>query len=139
MSKAEAMSTVMEDRYNRGRTYKYRGIGEVIKDRNLIDKWILAELWIPENFPTRSSIEPNEGKWYPNENCEEQLLSPVTWVVFSLGPRFSEEWLEGKLGEGKDFKRYPVPKELWYTPKRRKGFIVRMRLKKGMHIGSFER
>ena len=139
MPKTKAMSTIMEDRYNPGRTYKYRGIGEVIRDRNLIDKWILAELWIPENFPTSSSIEPDEGKWYPNESCREQLLSPVTWVVFSLGPKFSEEWLEEKLGEGRDFKRYPVPKELWHKPEQRRGFIVRMRLKNGMHIGSFER
>jgi hypothetical protein len=136
--KTEAMSTIMEDRFNRGHTYKYKGVGEVIKDRNKIDKYIRAELWIPDNFPTSSSINTDEGTWYPNENCQHQLLSPVTWVVFSLGPRFTEEWLEGKLGEGKDSKRYPVPKELWYTPKTRKGILTWMRLKKGRHIGSFE-
>ncbi len=145
--KEEAMSTIMEDRFNRGRTYKYRSVGEVIKDRNIIHKWILAQLWIPENFPTSSSIEPNEGRWRPDTNESNlylesksslALLLPVSWVVFSLGPRFSEEWLEEKLGfEGKNFKRYPVPKELWYTPKKRKGFIVRMRLKNGSQIGSF--
>jgi type II secretion system protein G len=148
MPKTKAMSTIMEDRYNRGRTYKYKGVGEVIRDRNLIDKWIWAELWIPENFPENSSIEPDESLWRPNEDERERyegnhsafsLVSPVSWVVFSLGPRFSEEWLEEKLGVGKNFKRYPVPKELWYTPRERKGFIVRMRLKNGMHIGSFER
>jgi len=136
--KTEAMSTIMEDRYNRGHTYKYKGVGEVIKDRNLIDKYIWAELWIPDNFPTSSSINTDEGTWYPNENCQHQLLLPVSWVVFSLGPRFSEEWLEEKLGEGRDSKRYPVPKELWYTPKERRGFIVRMRLKNDTQIGSFE-
>jgi hypothetical protein len=31
-----------------------------------------------------------------------------------------------------------VPKELWYAPKERRGFIVRMRLKNGSQIGSFE-
>jgi len=136
--KTEAMSTIMEDRYNRGHTYKYKGVGEVIKNTNLIHKYIRAELWIPDNFPASSSINTDEGTWYPNDDCQHQLLSPVTWVVFSLGPRFTEEWLEGKLGEGKDSKRFPVPKELWYTPKKRRGFVVRMRLKNGAKIGSFE-
>lgn len=135
MPKTNPMSTIMEDRYNRGHTYKYRSLGEVIKDRNIIDKWIKAKLWIPDNFPVSSSINPNKGKWYPNENCPYPLLSPVTWVVFSLGPRFSEKWLEEKLGFEN---RYPVPKELWYTSEQRRGFIVRMRLKNGAQIGSFE-
>ncbi len=145
--KTEAMSTIMEDRYNRGHTYKYKSVGEVIKDRNKIDKYIWAELWIPDGFPLSSSIAPEEGRWRPDEDeCKLYegdhssfpLVSPVSWVVFSLGPDFSEEWLEGKLGEGKDSKRYPVPKELWYTPEQRRGFIVRMRLKSGTEIGSFE-
>lgn len=146
--KTNPMSTIMEDRYNRGHTYKYRSVGEVIKDRNRIDKYIFAKLWIPDHFPASSSIDPNEDWWRPNnDECRRYsndksllpLLLPVSWVVFSLGPRFSEEWLEEKLGcEDRNSNRYPVPKELWYTPKERRGFIVRMRLKKGRHIGSFE-
>jgi prepilin-type N-terminal cleavage/methylation domain-containing protein len=135
MPRSEAMSTTLEDRFNRGRTYKYRSIGEVIKDRDIIDKWIKAKLWIPDNFPASSSINPGEGRWYPNEKCQLPLLSPVTWVVFSLGPDFSEEWLEEKLGFDN---RYPVPKQLWYTSEQRKGFVVRMRLRNGTQIGSFE-
>jgi type II secretory pathway pseudopilin PulG len=135
MPQTEAMSTTLEDRFNRGHTYKYRSVGEVIKDRNIIDKWIRAKLWIPDNFPTSSSINPDEGKWYPNEICSHPSLSPVTWVVFSLGPDFSRQWLEEKLGLEN---RYPVPKELWYSPKHRIGFVVRMQLKKGTQIGSFE-
>ena len=135
MPRTEAMSTTMEDRFNRGHTYKYRSLGEVIKDRDIIDKWIKARLWIPDHFPVNSSINPNEGKWYPNEACWHPSLSPVTWVVFSLGPRFREKWLEEKLGFEN---RYPVPKELWYTSEQRRGFIVRMQLKNGTQIGSFE-
>jgi hypothetical protein len=33
---------------------------------------------------------------------------------------------------------YPVPKQTWYDPKTGTGVIVRMRLKKGRQIGSFE-
>jgi prepilin-type N-terminal cleavage/methylation domain-containing protein len=135
MPNTEAMSTTMEDRFNRGHTYKYRSVGEVIKDRDIIDKWIKAKLWIPDNFPTNSSINPYEGRFYPNNDCLNPSLSPVTWVVFSLGPDFNEQWLEEKLGLEN---RYPVPKELWYTPKQRRGFVVRMQLKNGTQIGSFE-
>jgi type II secretory pathway pseudopilin PulG len=135
MPNTEAMSTTMEDRFNRGHTYKYRSVGEVIKDRDIIDKWIKAKLWIPDNFPTNSSLNPDEGRFYPNDDCLNPLLSPVMWVVFSLGPDFSEQWLQEKLGSEN---RYPVPKELWYTPIQRRGFVVRMQLKNGTQIGSFE-
>jgi competence protein ComGC len=149
MPRSEAMSTTLEDRFNHGHTYKYRSVGEVIKDRDIIDKYIWAKLWVPDNFPTNSSTEPDESLWRPNkEECKLYadkhslfpLLSPVKWVVFSLGPNFSEEWLNSKLGhEGRNSNRYPVPKELWYTPKQRRGFIVRMELKNGRQIGSFEK
>jgi Tfp pilus assembly protein PilE len=136
MPYTEAMSTTMEDRFNRGHTYKYRSVGEIIKDRNIISKNISAKLWIPDGFPLRSSIDSNGGKWYPNEKYQHPTLSPVTWVVFSLGPDFNEQWLEEKLGF--EVSRYPVPKELWYSLKQRRGFIVRMQLKNGTQIGSFE-
>ena len=128
-----AMSTILEDHFNRGHTYKYKGVGDIIVDRDIIDKWDKAKLWVPTNFPANSSIDPNQGQWY-----DDPKTSPVSWVVFSLGPRYSEKWHVEKLGED-GYARYPVPKELWYTPKERRGFIVRMRLKNGAEIGSFER
>jgi prepilin-type N-terminal cleavage/methylation domain-containing protein len=131
----EAMSTVMEDRYNRGRTYKYRSVGEVIRDRDIIDKWIQTKLWIPDGFPSFSSLDTDKGAWYPNDTCSKVSDSPVAWVVFSLGPRFSDEWLEEMVGPDS---RYPVPRELWYSSKQDRGFIVRMQLKNGVQIGSFE-
>jgi type II secretion system protein G len=142
-SSSNPMSTIMEDRFNRGHTYKYRSVGEIIKDRAKISKYIAAKLWIPNNFPQNSSIEPSEGQARPDrDECDRYsedfaslpLMLPVSWVVFSLGPRFDQNWLEEKLGFED---RYPVPKELWYTPKQRRGFIVRMRLKNGTEIGSF--
>lgn len=144
MPDEEAMSTNMEDRFNRGHTYKYRSVGEIIVDRDRIDKYIWSKLWIPDNFPENSSINPEDGRQRPDENERERysenkslvpLLLPVRWVVFSLGPRFSEEWLEEKTGFEN---RYPVPKELWYTPKKRRGFIVRMQLHDGSQTGSFD-
>lgn len=133
MPKTQAMFTNMEDRFNLGHTYKYRSVGETIRDRDIVDKYIKTSLWIPDNFPVNSSLDPNEGQRY-----YDPKTSPVTWVVFSLGPRFSEEWLEEKL-EGGLGNRYPIPKELWYTVEERRGFIVRMQLKNGLHIGSFRK
>lgn len=142
--KTEAMSSTIQDKFHRGHTYKYRGVGEVIYDRNKIDGGLFSQLWIPDNFPQDSSIDINKGQWYPTkdemiryEGCKSRyaLNSPVSWVVFSLGPKFSLEWLEEQLSYES---RYPVPKELWYTHKQRRGFIVRMRLKNGSQIGSFE-
>ncbi len=143
MPHEEAMSTIMEDRFNREHTYKYRSMGEIIVDRGSIDKYIWSKLWIPDNFPTSSSIDLNRGRFRPDADERERysdnksllpLLLPVRWVVFSLGPRFNEEWLEEKIGLEN---RYPVPKELWYTPKQRRGFIVRMQLHDGSQTGPF--
>ena len=155
MPKGQAMTTNLEDRYHLGHTYKYRSVGEIIVSSNIIEKYMCAELWIPNDFPASSSINTEEGLWRPDENeCDEHskgnkslfpLVSPVSWVIFSLGPNFSQDWLEEKLGDDIDcdmcpsnINKYPVPKELWYTPKERRGFIVRMRIKNGSQIGSFE-
>jgi hypothetical protein len=141
----EAMSTTIEDKFHRGHTYKYRSVGEVIYDRGRIDRNLWSQLWIPDNFPTTSSLNINEGKWcptaderwrYSDSKSSFVTQSPVSWVIFSLGPKFNERWLEKQLGFES---RYPVSKELWYTPKKRRGFIVRMRLKDGSQIGSFEK
>jgi type II secretion system protein G len=148
MPKGEAMTTNMEDRYHLGHTYKYRSVGEIITDRNNIAKYEGAQLWIPNNFPAISSIDPNGGRWRPDDKecnptagngCQRLFpqISPVSWVIFSLGPNFSQNWLDEKLGADNS-NRYPVSKELWYTPKERRGFIVRMRIKNGSQIGSFE-
>lgn len=148
--KSEAMTTTMEDRFNLSHTYKYRSVGELIVNRNVIERYASAQLWIPDNFPTNSSIDLNGGRWRPDDKeCDPHSggnkylfprISPVSWVVFSLGPNFTQNWLDKKLGNTADpasVNRYPVSKELWYTPKERKGFIVRMRLKNGSQIGSF--
>ena len=148
MPKGEAMTTSLEDRYHLRHTYKYRSVGEIIKSVNKIEKFDGAQLWIPDNFPASSAINLDGGRWRPDENecdptagngCQSlfPLVSPVGWVVFSLGPNFSQDWLDEKLGVDSS-NRYPVPKELWYTPKERRGFIVRMRIKNGSQIGSFE-
>jgi prepilin-type N-terminal cleavage/methylation domain-containing protein len=115
------MSVGIEDRFNRDNTYKYWAVGELYQNGQFVqDK--PSRLWVPSGFP---NCDNNDGQWET-----DPATSPVTWVIFSHGPRF--EWWPMKQA------KYPVPRETWYSPKVKKGVIVRMRLKKGKHIGSFE-
>lgn len=123
----ETMAAVMEDRFHRGYTYKYRGVGECIRDRDQIDKWIKSRLWIPDGFP--GAGDGQQGQWY-----DDPRESPVSWVVFSVGPRFDEQWVEDTAEN-----RYPVPRQTWYSPSQKQGFLVRIRAASGNEYGSFER
>lgn len=125
--KSEAMSTVIEDRFNRGHTYKYRSCGEVIRDRDLISPWIKARLWVPDGFSGKSSLDEEEGQWY-----DHWRKSPVHWVVFSVGPGFNEEEFLDNVAN-----RFPVPKEIWYDSGEQRGLVVRMKMENGDNIGTF--
>ena len=115
------MAAGIEDRFNRGYTYKYRSVGELIYNRTFVIQ-DGAYLWVPDGFPDN---EKEEGDTY--DNLKD---SPISWVLYSEGPRFD-------LDSMKELK-YPVPKATWYNTENKKGVIVRMRLRKGRQIGSFE-
>jgi len=115
------MATGVEDRFNRGYTYKYRSVGTLIYNRTVTVK-NGAYLWVPDGFPDN---EQEEGQTY--DNLKE---SPVSWVLYSEGPRFD-------LDRMKEL-RYPVPRKTWYNPRTHKGVIARLRLKNGRQMGSFE-
>jgi len=115
------MASGIEDRFNRGYTYKYRSVGELIYNRTIVMQ-DGSYLWVPDGFPDN---ENEQGDTYYNPKD-----SPVSWVLYSEGPKFD-------LNSMKELK-YPVPKQTWYDPKTGTGVIVRMRLKKGRQIGSFE-
>lgn len=115
------MAAGIEDRFNRGYTYKYRSVGQLIYNRTVVMKEG-SYLWVPDGFPDN---EKEEGDNY--YNLKE---SPVSWVIYSQGPKFD-------LNNMKEL-NYPVTRQTWYDPKTGTGVIVRMRLKKGRQIGSFE-
>ena len=115
------MAAGIEDRFNRGYTYKYRSVGTLIYNRTTVEQEG-AYMWIPDGFPYSRS---EEGKNYYNLKD-----SPVSWVLYSQGPNFD-------INEMKE-QNYPVPKNTWYSPATGSGVIVRMRLKNGTQIGSFE-
>jgi prepilin-type N-terminal cleavage/methylation domain-containing protein len=115
------MAAGIEDRFNRGYTYKYRTVGTLIYNRTVVVE-NGASLWIPNGFPDN---EQQEGR-----DFTDSKESPVSWVLYSEGPRFD-------LDRMKELK-YPVPTNTWYSPQIRQGVIVRMRLANGRQIGSFE-
>lgn len=115
------MAAGIEDRFNRGYTYKYRTVGTLIYNRTVIVQ-NGAYLWVPDGFPDN---EKEEGRDY-----SEPEESPVSWVLYSEGPGFDMEQMREL--------NYPVPTNTWYNPQARRGIIVRMRLKNGTQIGSFE-
>jgi prepilin-type N-terminal cleavage/methylation domain-containing protein len=115
------MAAGIEDRFNRGYTYKYRSVGIMIYNRTVIIK-NGASMWIPDGFPDN---ERQEGQDY-----SDPKESPVSWVLYSEGPRFDMERMREL--------NYPVPAKTWYDPQTRQGVIVRMRLANGRQTGSFE-
>jgi prepilin-type N-terminal cleavage/methylation domain-containing protein len=115
------MAAGVEDRFNRGYTYKYRSVGTMIYNRTVVVK-NGASLWIPDGFPDN---EKEEGRDY-----SDAKESPVSWVLYSEGPRFDMDRMR-QLD-------YPVPTKTWYDPQTRRGVIVRIRLANGRQMGSFE-
>ena len=127
-SLTEPMSALMEDRFHPGRTYKYRAVGQCIRDRGMIHPVIRSRLWVPDGFPAQSPIDEDQGQWF-----SEPDASPVQWTLFSVGPRFDPQGVRQTWAN-----RYPVPRQSWFNPDQKQGFIVRIRLKNGNEIGSFE-
>ncbi len=111
----------VEDRFSRGYTYKYRTAGTLIYNRTTVMEEG-ACLWVPDGFPDN---EQERGRTY--SNLKE---SPVSWVLYSEGPHFN-------LDRMKEM-QYPVPRNTWYNPQMKEGVIVRMRLRNGCQIGSFD-
>ena len=115
------MAVGIEDRFSRGYTYKYRTVGTLIYNRTTV----VAEgayLWVPDGFPDN---EQEQGQTY-----SRLAESPVSWVVYSEGPNFDLNRMKEML--------YPVPRSTWYNPQTNTGVVVRMRLRNGRQIGSFE-
>jgi prepilin-type N-terminal cleavage/methylation domain-containing protein len=122
------MSTGMEDPFNRGHTYKYWAVGELMMN-GMPMPGQRARLYVPLGYPDR------EGPPEEDQAFDDPRDSPVTWIVYSHGPHADPNevlWDLIKLKHG------PVPRRCWYQPHLRRGLIVRVRLKNGRHIGTFE-
>ena len=115
------LSAGVEDRFNRGHTYKYRSVGTLIYNRTyVVDEG--AYLWVPDGFPAN---EQEGGETYSSLET-----SPVSWVLYSEGPDFDIERMREL--------QYPVPRASWLDKQKGEGVITRLRLRNGNQIGSFE-
>jgi len=123
-AEGSGMSVGIEDRYNRSNTYKYWAVGELYQNGSYAPGK-RARLYMPEGFPEWNG-PPEEDLYY-----DTPKTSPVSWVIYSQGPN-CDPWDLIKVQHG------PAPQRCWYQPHRRQGLIVRMRLKHGRHIGSFQ-
>lgn len=119
------MSTGIEDRYNRGNTYRYWSVGEYYQN-GMFMPFSSTPLMIPEGFPH------NEGCPETDIIYNDPEKSPVTWIVYSVGPDFDVDVFTALNG--------PVPQRTWYDPQKKSGIITRVRLKDKAydHIGTFE-
>ena len=115
----------IEDEFNRGCTYKYIAIGP--KYDFFGTPLSNQHLYIPEGFPYSE-----EGELVKYNDPQK---SPLTWVLFSVGPKYNEQRL--KEGNFPVKSGFPVLRNFWYSPRTRKGVLTRMRLKRGRHIGIF--
>jgi len=116
----------IEDRFNPGCTYKYITAGTIYD--YYIGTPYVQYLYIPEGFP--DGIKTNLIKY------GDAGKSPVSWAIFSVGPKFDIDLEQTTLPIKKG---YPIKKSFWYTPTNDKGVITRIRTKKnGKHVGSFE-
>ena len=115
------LSAGIEDRFNPGYTYKYRSVGTLIYNRTTVvpDG---AYLWVPNSFPDNEQVE---GQTYSSLKD-----SPVSWVLYSQGPNYDDRRMREM--------QYPVPRATWFNRQKAEGVIVRMRLRNGNQIGSFD-
>ncbi|MGA2915656.1 MAG: type II secretion system protein [Sedimentisphaerales bacterium] len=111
----------MEDKFNKNLAYKYVAVGPRFDYYGTpTDQY----LQIPKGFPDRES---EEYEWY-----KDPKTSPITWMIFSLGPEFDEQ---NQVLDG-----FPVSKKFWYAPKTGGGIITRVRLRETInHIGTFQK
>jgi prepilin-type N-terminal cleavage/methylation domain-containing protein len=123
----------MEDKFNPSFAYKYIAVGE----RYYYDGGLANDqpLYVADGFPdTNANISTIGEKVY--RKYKNQKTSPVTWILFSYGPKFDENNL-AKIDEKNGF---PVSENFWYSPKTHSGIITRLKLKgKLQHIGTFQK
>jgi prepilin-type N-terminal cleavage/methylation domain-containing protein len=112
-----------EDKFNPGIPYKYIAVG---KRYDYSGSPTTQYLYIADGYPSSTSSTYRSYK--------DPKVSPVTWAVFSVGPKFDENNLT-KIDKG-----FPIDKNYWYSPKAHSGIITRLKLKdKLQHIGTFQK
>lgn len=111
-SNKKDVSSMMEDPFNPGHTYKYAAPGPYYLNGMMQDDGF--PVYVPADFP---SCKSSSGSYQDSKD------SPVAWVVWSLGPRQS---LAKALNS-----RAPVSGDTWYHGGGDNGVIARIRPRYG--------
>ena len=111
-STKHGVSSMMEDPFNPGHTYKYAAPGPYyLNGAPQADGFAV---YVPDDFPTCESVS---GSYHDTKD------SPLAWVVWSLGPRQS---LSKALSS-----RAPVSRQTWYGEGGDNGVIAHIRPRYG--------
>jgi len=117
----------IEDRFYPGHTYKYIAVGPMYDFYGT--PLSNQALYVPDGYPYQLSGE--DLKRY-----KDPAKAPVTWAIFSIGPKYDIDMLE--QGNFPVKSGFPLLKKFWYSPQTRKGILTRIRTKKARHLGTFE-
>jgi prepilin-type N-terminal cleavage/methylation domain-containing protein len=120
----------IEDKFNPGCAYKYISPGLSYDYQGTP---FYQSLYVPAGYPANIS-----GKPLQYNNKGNVPLSPVSWVLFSIGPQYPPEELESGAFPIKN--GFPICKEFWYDAKTGRGILTRIKmLNHGDHIGTFQK
>ncbi|MFZ0827594.1 MAG: hypothetical protein WAO02_09255 [Verrucomicrobiia bacterium] len=107
----------LEDVFNSDHTYKYAAPGPELLNGSAAGNY---SLWVPTNFP---DLGGSSGKYYTDPK-----ISPVRWVVWSLGPQPSSP---------KSLSSYaPMSSDTWYHQAGDSGVIARYADRNGTQFTS---
>ena len=107
----------LEDIFNRGHTYKYAAAGPQLLNGSPTAPY---QLWVPTNAPLNMF---GGGKYFTDPR-----ISPVRWVVWSLGPKPNSPKSLGTYA--------PLSSDDWYRRTGDSGVIVRFADRYGTQFNS---
>ncbi len=111
----KGVSSMMEDPFNPGHTYKYVAPGLYYLNGSLQSDGF--QVYVPDDFP---SCQSASGRYHDSRE------SPLAWVVWSLGPRQSSaKALSGFA---------PLSARTWYCGRGDNGVIARIQPRDGASI-----
>ena len=108
-----AMSTILEDPFRKGATYRYVASETYRQNGQLMP--IPYTVWVPEDFP---ACRADGGSGVRGTEC------PLAWAIWSAGP-------PGVDGEAVEDYRLPLQAALWHSGGRTAGIVGRIRPKGG--------
>ena len=126
-SEPDTMPVGIEDRFYSGQTYRYWAVGDLVQNGalSMIQR---STMYVPPGFPD------TEGAAEDDILYKDPKMSPVTWVVYSVGPNYDDDVAFDLL----KVKHGPVARRSWFSPSKKVGFLTRLRLRKGRQTGTFE-